>query len=150
MYATAHRVVSPTTGAEGINAFHYLHEGLTWNGPPPPDLRPESNPGTLDNDSVSVPPPGNRVRSYLDVVAPDGTSPASIEQAIAEAISSEVPDSFPATWNVGCFWIRFGLERVLVPFWRHELKQLVQHLTALLEGSGQDGSHASPPSPTYM
>ncbi|MFH1865036.1 MAG: hypothetical protein ABIK85_04065 [Candidatus Eisenbacteria bacterium] len=132
MYATAHRVVSPTTGAEGINAFHYLHGGYEWDGPPPPESMPETDPGTLFNDSVAVPPPGNRVRSYLDVVAPDGTPAREIERALADVTSRDVPGSFPAVWTSGRFWFRFGLELALVPVWRQELRLLLENVAAVL------------------
>jgi len=132
MYATAHRVASPTTGVEGINAFHYLHGGYEWDGAPPPEFLPETNPGTLLNDSVAVPPPGNRVRSVLDVVAPDGTAPREIERALADVTSRDAPASFPAVWTSGRFWFRFGLELALVPVWRQELRLLLENVTAVL------------------
>jgi len=133
MYLTAHRVVSPSTGAEGINAFHYLHGDYEWDGPPPPMFLPETNPGTLFSSSVEVQPPGNRVRSFLDLVAQDGTRPAILERAVTEATAREVPTSFPATWTTGGIWFCFGLERALVPVWRHELRTLLGHVLALLE-----------------
>ncbi len=141
MYATAHRVVSPTIGEQGINAFHYLH-GYEWDAARLSEFLPETNPGPLFNDAVSVAPPGNRVRSYLDVVAPDGTIPGLVGQALADAISGEPPQSFPATWTSGPLWFRFGLELALVPVWRQELRLLLRHLTALLEGSIQIGQSA--------
>ncbi len=133
MYATAHRVVSPTTSAEGINAFHYLHGEYEWEGAPPPEFMPETNPGTLLNDSVAVPPPGNQVRSYLDVVAPDGTALREIERALADIASRDAPSSFPAIWTSGRFWFRFGLEFALVPVWRQELELLLENVAAVLK-----------------
>jgi len=132
MYATAHRVVSPTTGDEGINAFHYLH-GYEWDGAPD-EFLPDKNPGTLLDESVAVPPPGNWVRSYLDVVAPDGTAPGEIARALAQA-SRTAPASFPAVWTSGRLWFRFGLERALLPVWRHELSLLLENVTTVLARS---------------
>jgi hypothetical protein len=132
MYVTAHRVVSPSTGAEGVNAFHYIHGGYVWEGAPPPEFHPETNPGTLFNDAVEVPPPGNRVRSYLDVVAPDDTPAGEIERAVAEATAREVPSRFPATWTTGRLWVRLGLEGALVPVWRQELRLLLERVVSLL------------------
>jgi hypothetical protein len=48
----------------------YLHVGQQWEQLAPLDV-PQQNPGALQAQSISVAPPGNRIRSYLDIVAPD-------------------------------------------------------------------------------
>ena len=70
MYLTAHHVASRATQREGVNTFLYLHAGQAWEHLSPSDV-PSHNPGTLFAQSISVRPPGNRVRSYLDIVVPD-------------------------------------------------------------------------------
>jgi hypothetical protein len=131
MYATAHRVVSPTTRVEGVNTFYYLHD-RGWDGAPPLECMPETDPGTLVDKAVAVPPPGNRVRSYLDILAPDGTTLQEIEHALTEVLSADTPTSLPAVWTSGRFWFRFGVELSLVPVWRHELQLLLESISALL------------------
>jgi hypothetical protein len=69
VYLTSHHVASPSSGHEGVNTFLYLHGSYTWTVLPPGV--PDQNPGTLTAQSISVRPPGNRVRSYLDIIAPD-------------------------------------------------------------------------------
>jgi hypothetical protein len=70
MYLTAQHVVAPATRREGVNAFFYRHMGQAWELLSPPDV-PQGNPGILQASAISVAPAGNRVRSYLDIVAPD-------------------------------------------------------------------------------
>jgi hypothetical protein len=85
MYLTAHRVVSPS-GAQGVNAFYHTHSDGTF---PPGELSTatisevaDERPGILERRETSVSPGGNSVRSYLDVVAADGTPPARIRDAL--------------------------------------------------------------------
>ncbi len=69
MYLTAQRVFAPQSKQTGINAFLYTHAGRRWHVPPG-DI-PDRDPGRLAQKRIAVKPPGNRVRSYLDIVAPD-------------------------------------------------------------------------------
>ena len=93
MYLAAHRVVSPVTGAEGINAFAYGHGPYVWHGAPP--FTPEENPGTLFESSIEpqVAPPGNRVRSYLDVLTPDETPRITVERALQHLLGGVAADA---------------------------------------------------------
>jgi hypothetical protein len=50
-----------------------------------PDV-PEQNPGTLLAQSISVAPPGNRVRSYLDIVAPDEVRWQDVHVGLMEVV----------------------------------------------------------------
>jgi hypothetical protein len=69
MRLTAQRVVS-REGKGGINAFCYLHgPPQTWLDEPSPEVI--KNPGHLTNSHVEIPPLDNRVRSFLDLIAPD-------------------------------------------------------------------------------
>jgi hypothetical protein len=132
MYISAHRVQAASRdggfGRQGINAFYYRHGPQAWRGAPPEDFLPESNPGVFVDSSIEVPPPGNRVRSYLDVVAPDGVPLAHLAAAITAVPRAE---SLPVTWTVGDIWCRFGAELGLAPQWRRELQRLFARVALL-------------------
>ncbi len=133
MYLTAQRVVSPA-GRQGINVFHYEHGGYVWEGAPPQGfLPPERDPGILINQSVVVAPPGNRVRSFIDIVAPAGSPSASLQKAFDDFVRRAAPVQLPTTQVVGCVWFRFGSERVLAPIWRQEARRLFVQAVALLD-----------------
>lgn len=70
MYLTAHRV-RHESGATGYNGFLYLH----GDEPIVTDLESEevgeTPPGDCVAKTISVPPGGNSVDSYIDVVVPD-------------------------------------------------------------------------------
>ena len=85
MYLVAQRVLAPA-GTEGINAFCYVHGPYVWQGLPPAGI-PDQNPGTLAAQTIVIRPPGNRVRSYLDVVAPDETSWSELRPAFMAFVS---------------------------------------------------------------
>ncbi len=129
MYLCSQRVVRPATGAEGINTFRYIHGPQRWSGEPPQSHRPEVNPGILEAELVTVPPPGNRVRSFLDVVAPDGTKP----NAVALAALRPPPSirRFPVEWTHGNVWCRFAVDETLVGRWKEELEQLARGFVEL-------------------
>jgi hypothetical protein len=105
---TAHRVVSPMED-EGVNSFLHLHgSGFAWPDNPAP--LPENNPGNLEERSTEVAPGGNRVKSYLDVLAPDGTGRGEVQEAIA-GLSAELDGKANPTWfEHGRVTVRFGVE----------------------------------------
>ena len=129
MYLCSQRVVRPATGAEGINAFRYIHGPQQWLGEPPRSHRPEVKPGVLEAELVTVSPPGNRVRSYLDVVAPDGTKPNAV--AIAALRPPLVINRFPVEWTHGNVWCRFAVDGSLVGSWKQELELLAYRFVEL-------------------
>lgn len=125
MYATAHRVVSPGTGEEGINAFLHIH-GRAFAWPAEPWRLPETNPGAQVWEQIGVKPGGNRVRSYLDVLCPDDTTPAEVETALTglwlELVADEAgpggpqrPLPNPIVYARGRVVLRFGVELELLP-----------------------------------
>jgi hypothetical protein len=122
MYLTAQHVVS-SDGSAGINAFHYQHGPLVWQGLPPPGI-PDLEPGTLVNQSVVVEPPGNRVRSYLDVIAPDETPVAEIRQAFIGFLSEAQPTPLPWAGVSGSCFFRLSMERTLAAHWQREVALL--------------------------
>ncbi|MFH0919011.1 MAG: hypothetical protein V1913_01500 [Fibrobacterota bacterium] len=84
MYLTAQRVVS-SDGQQGINAFFHLHRPHKQPKPTTPSevvAVAENNTGKLIKDTLEVNPGGNRVKSYLDIVAPDTTDAKAIITAL--------------------------------------------------------------------
>jgi hypothetical protein len=98
MRLTAQRVASPE-GKEGINAFCYLHGPQTWLDEPPADVI--NNPGHLAHSHVEVLPPGNRVRSYLDVLAPDHVPSDKIARDVIDAVALLFNRSLPIQVHSG-------------------------------------------------
>lgn len=54
MYLTAQRVVSPSSGATGVNAYCYIH-GFDWTSPPDSIL--DALPNEPSSEHIEVPPP---------------------------------------------------------------------------------------------
>jgi len=130
MYVTAQRVVSPTTSADGINSFIYLHGPYTWHGLPPSGI-PEANPGSLVAKQIAVPPPGNRVRSYLDIVAPDETPWAEIRESFFGFVAQAQCQALPWMGLDGRCLFRVGLEMGLANDWQREVARLYRAAEAL-------------------
>jgi len=124
MLLTAQRVQNPA-GLEGINAFCNLHGPYDWFGEPPAGI-PDTNPGMRVNDNVIVPPGGNRVRSYLDIVAPDETPTTEILAAVRRFVMAVRTDSLPWAATVGRCTFRFGLDLGLEQQWATEFQELLE------------------------
>ncbi len=125
MYLTAQRVRSPRTGDEGVNAFHYSHGGLDWLDQPVPRPLPEQDPGELRAQRIVVPPPGNHVLSYFDIVTPDTTSNSQITEALRHLLdAAESLGPFPWSRDAGRCLFRFGLEQAMLSRWNWELAEL--------------------------
>ena len=123
MYLTAQRVRHPE-GPEGINAFYY-QSGVDVMAPEfRPQRTPDADPGELVHEIITLAPPGNRVRSYLDIVAPDGTPAVTIRRAFATAAGTAQPIELPFAVDASPCWFRFGAEQALAAMWRQELRML--------------------------
>lgn len=129
MYLTAHHVLAPATGAEGVNAFLYSHGPATWQTPPPEI--PEENPGKLVAQSISIRPPGNRVRSYLDIVAPDDAGWPEVRTALMDLVGKLQRSPLPWVGTSGRCHFRLGMERSLAREWQKELAILYRSAQAL-------------------
>jgi hypothetical protein len=127
MYLAALHVVCPPAGAEGINAFYYTHGQQDWVIPPNPDQQP----GTLVNSRVSVPPGGNRVRSYLDVVAPDGATWSEIRQELLSFVLDNEDGPMPWSDRTGRCLFRLGMESALAQKWAQEAQLLYDAVKAV-------------------
>jgi hypothetical protein len=136
MLLAAQRVRS-SSGNDGINAFRYLHGAGAW--PSNPLVLLDSDPGSLERQSIEIPPPGNLVRSYLDLVAPDLASEQRLRRILARLYLEFTPDSFPARFRSEDCAARFGVERGLAANWQAELYLLGERALALI---GQ--SHHAP------
>lgn len=129
MYLTSHHVVSPTSGQEGVNTFLYLHGRNVWTEPPAEI--PDENPGTLAAQSISVRPPGNRVRSYLDIVAPDETRWEEVRSALMSFVGRCQRSPFPWVGQQGKCSFRLGMEFGIAREWQKELAVLYRAAQAL-------------------
>lgn len=132
MYLTAQRVVAPAGDHEGINVFRYSHGDQVWTGTAPAQLHPDADPGVLVSQIVTVAPPGNRVRSFLDLVAPEDAGLQEVRAAVEALAEGDAPPTFPTEWTRGRLYIRFGSDRALAPFWRSELRALAAATAPLL------------------
>lgn len=132
MYLTAQRVVSPASGKTGINAYAYSH-GLDWQVPPESVL--DTPPTELTAEHVEVPPPGNRVRSYLDIAVPVTASPDEVSEAMTAFLSARQGQAFPWEGVEGRCAFRLGMEQALATMWRVELAALLKSLEAALDGA---------------
>lgn len=80
MLLTAQRVRSPRQA--GVNVFFFHHGAeesakIDWSSPNIDEIA-SGRPGQLVSETIEVIPGGNSVESFLDVVAPDGTSKEAI------------------------------------------------------------------------
>jgi hypothetical protein len=78
----------------------------------------------LKRKLTSVEPPGNNVRSYLDIVAPDSASWTEIRQAFMQFVSESQRDALPWIRTLGPCLFRFGSEAGLASRWRTEIADL--------------------------
>lgn len=127
MLITSQRVRSERTGEQGINTFVYEHGEMPW--PEEPSQLLDLDQGTLVFRSYEVPPGGNQVRSYLDIVTPDQPTRFQIE-ALWRAIPvwfRPPPTSLPATVRSESTACRLGMDSGLVRIWQRELHTLLDH-----------------------
>jgi hypothetical protein len=124
MLLTAQRVRN-LAGHTGINAFCNLHGPYDWFGEPPEGV-PDLNPGGRVNEQVGVPPGGNRVQSYLDIVAPDETPTAEIVASVQKFLVAVRQQELPWVATVGRTTFRFGLDQGLEQQWAEEFRTLLQ------------------------
>ncbi len=73
MYLTAQHVRA-RTGRDGVQAYLHMHDIPGAPFPSDPMLVPQHSPGRVVRRHIGLPPGGNNILSYLDVVAPDATA----------------------------------------------------------------------------
>lgn len=128
MRLSAQRVVSPR-GEKGINSYCHLHGPSNWLDEPPAEIL--SSPGDLASSREEVPPPGNRVRSYLDIIAPDHVPSAKIAREVIDAVTLLPSPPLPMRVQSGNMTFIFNAERSLAAAWQGELKTLLWHALAV-------------------
>jgi hypothetical protein len=88
-------------------------------------LIPDVEPGELVNSLLTVEAVGgNHVRSFLDIVAPDGTWWSELRPRFMQFVGSMRPNRFP--WHdivEGCRF-RIGMDQQLARTWQQELAHL--------------------------
>lgn len=136
MRLSAQRVRS-ADGHQGVNAFCYLHGPRVWLDRPPPDVT--ASPGHLVNRRIQIPPGGNFVLSYLDIVAPDDTPSNRIERAVADSIDLIREQPLPLLVQSAEVSFEFNVDFMLAPAWRREILSLMRAALAVRtpEGSSQ-------------
>jgi hypothetical protein len=113
-----------------VNTFLYLHGAITWTEPPPEI--PDQNPGTLTAQSISLrPPAGNRVRSYLDIIAPDEIPWKEVRIGLMEFVGTHQRSALPWNGRAGRCSFRLGMELGLTNQWQKELAVLYRASQAL-------------------
>ncbi|MBF0441903.1 MAG: hypothetical protein HQK54_08375 [Oligoflexales bacterium] len=131
MYLTAHRVISPAK-QEGINSFIHCHgsTGIDWYG----DVSklPENNPGHLLKKNIAIPPGGNRVRSFLDVLCSDAAGVNKIVATLIKFREELTQRHNPTLYSHSGITIRFGVEDGLMLQRENEFDQLYAVATTLL------------------
>jgi hypothetical protein len=133
MYLTAQRVVQLQTAREGVNAYHYAHRARGWDAAPP-DTLPEADPGVLVAEKLEIAPAGNRVRSYLDVVAPDDAPWPEVRAAFLSFVSEAASTPLPWHGLAGRCLFRVGIEAGLSDQWAREVAELYQAVCAVRIG----------------
>jgi hypothetical protein len=132
MYATAHRVLSTRNSREGINAFLHTH-GHDFPWPEDAASLPEVNPGRLEDEIIGIRPGGNRVRAYLDILAPDTIALNDLLSTLGK-LSASIPSlDNPLVTHDSTITIRFGVEPALENERAEQFKILVEAIHPLLE-----------------
>jgi hypothetical protein len=150
MYIASMRVRSPEPGEKtGINAYLHSH-GSTFAWPEKPWELPENNPGEQVEQLIEVEPGGNRVSSYLDILAPDGTTHDQWEQAITSLFlelmveendwGSRIPIPNPVVYAMGGVTLRFGVEFASFMERRAELEVLREHAAKVFDKGAMRGT----------
>lgn len=131
MYLTTH-LVRAASGKEGVNGFVHEH-GLDFVWPDNASFLPEDNPGRLAQKRIELPPGGNAVRAYLDVLAPDSTPLHVVAHALEKTLNDLPKLPNPVAVHYGAVTIRFGVEAALEPSRRQYLRMLSAALVELGE-----------------
>ncbi|MEN9579414.1 MAG: hypothetical protein RJA70_2423 [Pseudomonadota bacterium] len=130
MYLAVQRVHSPKNELEGFNTFLYSHPGVSWDGSPELLLRGPQE-AVLVAQTIGLAPPGNRVRSYLDITAPDETAWPEIERSLAAYLRATARREFPFSGYAGRCSFSLSMDSELAKAWRSELANLLRFAQAV-------------------
>ncbi|HYO52501.1 hypothetical protein [Archangium sp.] len=135
MYLTSQRVSAPGEERTGINTYLYRHgeavPSIDWSRPDLARIVDEF-PGTLVAHATEVPPGGNLIRSYLDIVAPDSMRMDAVDLALQQFDKEWSSSRIGQVIHMGGVAFRLGLELRLEARAREELRDLSLHALALL------------------
>jgi hypothetical protein len=123
MKLTAQRVVKPGTKKWAIHVFYFEHE-YSWVGSPPPGL----GEGHLVDHEARLGAGGNHVLSYLDIVAPDETPPATLLRIFAQLYDQHQP---PFRTQIGNCMFESNMISAFAALWRAELARLYEAAMAI-------------------
>lgn len=122
MILSAQRVTAHG-GAQAINCYHYVHGYVPIESP----LEFYCREATLIWEQRPLPQPGNRVRSWVDVAAPDEVEWQGIFDALGVMLTLPVmPHAFAPIDSSVAFTL--DMEGALRPRWQHEVLSLLSHL----------------------
>jgi len=123
MYLTAQRVIS-SSDENGINGFLYEHGAGAWELPPEPIA---GSIGELVHTFIMVTPGDNKVVSFLDIVAPDGTPYDRVRALILSWLAAQASVSQPLPWTGVVESMRFGLHMTATyaKLWKSEVAKLL-------------------------
>jgi len=131
MYLRAQRVSVPDSHETGINAFLYSHPGRHWDTPP--EEIPDQSLGLLAHKRVDVEEAGNRVRSYLDIVAPDDLDRVELKTRLLAFLKSARDQPLPYQSVADPCRFRLGMDvEIAEAGWRHEIAALATAASELL------------------
>jgi hypothetical protein len=134
MYFAAQRVEAPKRNTEGINVLVYRHASILDQ---PVDFEAVArNPGPLLLQLSSIPPGGNTVTSYLDVVTPEQLTMAQIAETIDQLAAAYPDKSDPLDgWAKDRVHMRFYAHSYHHPDPPREFRRLKDRVLLVL-GSG--------------
>lgn len=123
--------ISRAPGLSEIESYHYAHpdaDNWVWEVP---EGIPDQNPGKLVTRSGHK--TSGRIQSYLDIAAPDGTSPESLYWSHEAIISlMGIGARFPLSIISGPMFVRFEIEPQMSDDWHPEFHTLFNSAVALL------------------
>jgi hypothetical protein len=122
-------------GHLGVNAFCYLHGPVSWLDRPPAEVTKSR--GQLANSRIEIRPGGNKVLSYLDIIAPDDTPSRKLYGEIIDSIDLAHERALPLWIQIDEVTFEFNVDPRLAPGWREELAALLRAALAARMPEGQ-------------
>jgi hypothetical protein len=123
MRLSAQRVMA-ADGHLGVNAFCYLHGPVVWLDRPPTEITKSR--GQLVNSLIEIRPGGNKVLSYLDIVAPDDTPSRRLYGEIIDSIDLVHERALPLWIQSNEVTFEFNVDPRLALGWREGLAALLR------------------------
>jgi len=80
---------------------------------------------------VAIRPGGNQVRTYLDLLAPDSTTPDEIDDALNALMKDLDQRKNPTLFELGDITMRFGVELALEDVKFAQFNELASQIRAL-------------------